>query len=73
MQVPNGIGPGVQRGKRPLFASHIRCNIYGNVPKLVARSKSVIRSSSVIRLQIGVMDIWSCPRISWNIWERGTS
>ena len=27
MQVPNGTGPGVRRSKRPLLASHTRCNV----------------------------------------------
>ena len=51
MQVPNGTGPGVRRSKRPLFASRTRCNVLWKPPK----SKSVIKSSSVISSQIGVM------------------
>ena len=27
MQVPNGTGLGVRMSKRPLFASHTRCNV----------------------------------------------
>ena len=55
MQVPNGTGPGVRRSKRPLLASRTRCNVYGNLQNLVIKSKSVIKSSSVISSQIGVM------------------
>ena len=55
MQVPNGTGPGVRRSKRPLLASRTRCNFYGNLQNLVIRSKSVLKSSSVINSQIGVM------------------
>ena len=84
MQVPNGTGPGVRRSKRPLLASRTRCSFYGNLQNLVIRSKSVIKSSSVISSQIGVMSdqlrvslykkcTWSCPRMSCNIWERETS
>ena len=55
MQVPNGTGPGVRRSKRPLLASRTRCNVLWKPPKLVIRSKSVMKSSSVISSQIGVM------------------
>ena len=50
MQVPNGTGPGVRRSKRPLLAM-----FYGNLQNSVIRSKSVIKTSSVISSQIGVM------------------
>ena len=33
MQVPNGAGPGVRRSKRPLLASHTRCNVLLKPPK----------------------------------------
>ena len=33
MQVPNGTGPGVRRSKRPLLASHTRCNFLWKPPK----------------------------------------
>ena len=33
MQFPNGTGPGVQRSKRPLLASRIRCNVLWKPPK----------------------------------------
>ena len=33
MQVPNGIGPGVQRSKLPLLASRTRCNVLCEPPK----------------------------------------
>ena len=33
MQVPNGTGPGVRRSKRPLLASHTRCNVLWKPPK----------------------------------------
>ena len=55
MQVPNGTGPGVRRSKRPLLASRTRCNVLWKPPKFSNRSKSVIKSSSVIGSQIGVM------------------
>ena len=55
MQVPNGTGPGVRMRKRPLLASRTRCNVLWNHQNLVIRSKSVIKSSSVISSQIGVM------------------
>ena len=32
MQVPNGTGPGVRRSKRPLLASHTRCNVLWKPP-----------------------------------------
>ena len=43
------------RSKRPLFASRTRCNVLWKHPNFVIRSKSVIKSSSVISSQIGVM------------------
>ena len=55
MQVPNGTGPGVRRRKRPLLASHTRCNVLWKPPNSVIRSKSVLKSSLVISSQIGVM------------------
>ena len=55
MQVPNGTGPGVRRSKRPLLASRTVAMFYEHLQNLVIRSKSVIKSSSVIRSQIGVM------------------
>ena len=55
MQVPNGTGPGVRRSKRPLLTSSIRCNGLWKPLNLVIRSKSVIKPSSVIGSQIGVM------------------
>ena len=59
MQVPNGTGPGVRRSKRTLLASCNRCNALWKPPKFIIRSISVIKSSSVISLQIGVMsDPW---------------
>ena len=33
MQVSNGTGPGVWRGKRPLLASRTRCNVLWKPPK----------------------------------------
>ena len=44
-----------QRSKRPLLASRTRCNVLWNLQNLVIRSKSVIKSRSVITSQIGVM------------------
>ena len=55
MQVPNGTGPGVRRSKRPLLASRTRCNFLWNLQNSVIRSKSVLKSNSVISSQIGVM------------------
>ena len=55
MQVPNGTGPGVRRSKRPLLASRTCCNVLWKPPKFVIRSKSAIKSISVISSQIGVM------------------
>ena len=55
MQVPNGTGPGVRRSKRPLLASRTVSMFYGNLQNWVIMSKSVIKSSSVISSQIGVM------------------
>ena len=56
IQVPNGTGPSVRRSKRPLLASRTRCNVpLKPLRNLAIRSKSVIRSSSVISSQIGVM------------------
>ena len=56
MQVPNGTRPGVRRSKRPLLASRTRCNVLWKPPKFGNnRSKLVIKSSSVISSQIGVM------------------
>ena len=55
IQVSNETGPVVRRSKRPLLASRIRCNVLWKPPILVIRSKSVIKSSSVISSQIGVM------------------
>ena len=50
-----GTGPGVRRSKRPLLASRTRCNVLWKPPTFVIRSKSVLKSSSVINSQIGVM------------------
>ena len=55
MQVPNGTGPGVRRSKRPLLASRTVAMFYGNLQNSVIRSKSVLKSNSVINSQIGVM------------------
>ena len=33
MQVQNGTGPGIRRSKRPLLASHTRCNVLWKHPK----------------------------------------
>ena len=55
MNVPNGTGQGVRRSKRPMLASRTRCNVLWKPKNLVIRSKSVIKSSSVISSQIGLM------------------
>ena len=55
MQVQNWTGPGVRRSKRPLFASRTRCNVLWKPPKFGNKVKSVIKSSSVISSQNGVM------------------
>ena len=55
MQVPNGTGPGVRRSKSPLLASRTRCNVLWKPPKFGNKVKSVLKSSSVISSQIGVM------------------
>ena len=55
MQVPNGTGPGVRRSKRPLLASRTRCNVLWKPSKFDNKVKSVLKSSSVISSQIGVM------------------
>ena len=52
MQVPNGTGPGVRRSKRPLLASHIRCNVLLKTPKFCNKVKI---SNTVIISHIGVM------------------
>ena len=52
---PNGTGPGVRRIKRPLLASRTHCNVLWKLQKFGNRSKSVIKSSSVISSQIGAM------------------
>ena len=41
MQVPNGTGPGVRRSKRPLLASHTRCNVLMKPPKFGNNVKMV--------------------------------
>ena len=55
MQVPNGTGPGVRRSKRPLLASRTRCNVLWKPKQFGNKSKLVLKSSSVINSQIGVM------------------
>ena len=55
MQVRNGTGPGVRKSKRPLLASHTRYNVLWKPPKFGNKIQSVIKSSSVISSQIGVM------------------
>ena len=55
MQVPNGTGSGVRRSKRPLLASRTRCNVLWKPPKFGNKVKSVLKSSSVISSQIGIM------------------
>ena len=51
----NGTGPGVRRSKRPLLASRTRCIVLRKPPKFGNKVKSVIKSSTVISSQIGVM------------------
>ena len=80
MQVPNETGPGVQRSKLPLLASRThRKYSMENCRNLVIRSKLVIRSSSVQGHELvkclidgGCHCIWSCTRMSFNIWGRET-
>ena len=55
MQVPNGTGPGVLRSSVLCWIVAPVAMFYENLQNLVIRSKSVIKSSSVIRSQIGVM------------------
>ena len=52
MQVPNWTGPGVSV---PCWLAAPVAMFYGNLQNLVIKSKSVIKSSSVISSQIGVM------------------
>ena len=79
MQVPNGTGPGVRGSKRPLLASRTCCNVQWKPPKFGIRSKSVIKSSSVISSQFGVMSdqlsvsLYMVMSQKCNIWERETS
>ena len=79
MQVPNGTGPCVRRSKRPLLASRARCNVLRKPPKFGNKVK-IGTKVQFGNTQIGVMSdlsrghcIWSCPRMSCNIWERETS
>ena len=55
MKIPNGTGPGVRRSKRPLLASRTRCNVLWKPPKFGNKVISVLKFSSVINSQIGVM------------------
>ena len=55
MQVRNGTGPGVRRSKRPLLASRTRCNVLWKPLKFGNKIKSLIKSSSEISSQIGIM------------------
>ena len=43
MQVPNGTGPSVRRSKRPLLASHTRCNVLWKPPKFGNKVKIGIK------------------------------
>ena len=54
MQVPNWTGPGVRRSKRPLLASRARCNVLWKPINFEIRSKSAIKSISVISSQMCV-------------------
>ena len=44
IQVPNGTGPGVRRSKRPLLASHTRCNVLWKPPKFGNKVKIGIKA-----------------------------
>ena len=57
IHAPNGTGPGVRKSKRPLWASHTRCNVLWKPPKFGNKLKigKKKKSSSVISSQIGVM------------------
>ena len=55
MQVPNGTGPGVRRISVLCWLAAPASMCFGNLQNSVIRSKSVLKSSSVISLQIGVM------------------
>ena len=55
MQVPNGTGPGVQRSKRPLLASHTRCNVLWKPPKFGNKVKIGIKVQFGNKSDIGVM------------------
>ena len=56
MQVPNGTGPGVRKGKRPLLTSRTRCKCSMAISwNKVITSETVIRSSSVTRSRVSEM------------------
>ena len=55
MQVPNGTGPGVRGVNVLSWLAAPVAMFYGHFQNLAIRSKSVLKSSSVINSQIGVM------------------
>ena len=55
LNIRTNASPKWDRTRRPLLASRTRCNALWKLPKLVIRSKSVIKSSSVISSQIDEM------------------
>ena len=63
MQAPNGTGPGVRRISVLCWLAAPVAMFYGNLQNSVIRSKSVLKSSSVINTQIGVMS--DQLRVSW--------
>ena len=55
MQVPNGTGPGAGGVSVLCWLAAPVAMFHGNLHNSVIRSKSVLKSSSVINSQIGVM------------------
>ena len=82
MQVPNGTGPCVRRSKRPLLASRTRCSVLWKPSKFgykfkignnVQYGNKFAYWCNVWSIEGVIHCIWSCPRMSCNIWERETS
>ena len=68
MQVPNGTGPGVRRGKRPLLASRTCCNVlwkplkFGNKVKIGNKVQFGNKLNCVAKIKQFVVNIMSFYR-----------
>ena len=72
IKVTNGTGPGVHRSKNPLTACYIRCKCSIETSQKSAKSPVQQQGHELVQCLIdeGYHCIWTCSRMSRNIWER---